>query len=112
MDENTMGFYQSGGDNVIARAFRALYRYLEKPEFLQPLYSIGLHSWILAACFFVNVQKRRKEVFITIPILVIVAGLLLGTPVYAEFRYAYPVFTTIPLISCVTLFSHKAETCH
>jgi len=104
MDENDMGFAQTGSNNLIGNAFRAMYRYLEKPEILQPLYSIGLHVWFVAICCFVNIQRGREEFLITIPILVIVAGLLVGTPVFAEFRYAYPVFTTVPLITCVTIF--------
>lgn len=104
VEENDYGIVWSGGSNIISRLFGALFRYLEKPEILQPLYSIGLHVWIVIACCLINVLKKKKEFLLTIPLLVLVVGLWLGTPVYAEFRYAYPVFTAVPVILSATLF--------
>ena len=76
---------------------------------LQPLYSIGLQIWIVIACCLLNVLKKREEFLLTIPMLVLVIGLWLGSPVYAEFRYAYPVFLTVPVIVCGTLFGAGVE---
>ena len=58
----------------------------------------------LLGCFLVNALKKREEVLLTIPILVLVVGLWLGTPVYAEFRYAYPVILTLPVILPLTVY--------
>ena len=107
--ENEFGIVQSGGGNLIARLYAALFRYLEKPEILQPLISIGLHVWIIIACGLVNVLKKRKEFLLTIPLLVLIVGLWLGTPVYSEFRYAYPMILSTPMILAATLY-HKEET--
>ena len=46
---------------------------------------------------------------IVVAILVLVVGLWLGTPVYAEFRYAYPVILTLPLLLAVTCCHHDGE---
>lgn len=108
VDSNDLGITWTGGDNGISRAFAALFRYLEKPAILQPLYSIGLQVWIVIACCLINVLKKREEFLLTIPLLVLIIGLWLGSPVYAEFRYAYPVFLTVPVILCGTLF-HDGE---
>lgn len=102
--ENTMGIMLTPGTNLIARLYAAMFRYLEKPAFLQPLTSIGLHVWALFGCFVLNVLKKRKEALLAIPLMVLVAGLWLGTPVYSEFRYAYPVFLSMPVILAVTVF--------
>lgn len=75
----------------------------------QPLISIGLHVWALFACLLVNVLHKRREALLCIPIVVLVVGLWLGTPVYAEFRYAYPVFVSMPLILGATLFAPEKE---
>ena len=40
-----------------------------------------------------------------VPVLVLVVGLWLGTPVYSEFRYAYPIILTAPLVLMTTLYS-------
>jgi len=105
--ENGYGITLTLGDNLIARLFAAVFRYLEKPAFLQPLTSIGLHVWALLGCAVVNARKKREELLLTIPLLVLVIGLWLGTPVYAEFRYAYPIFLGMPLILATTLFEIK-----
>ena len=49
--------------------------------------------------------KKKEEFLLSIPLLVLIFGLWLGTPVYSEFRYAYPMFVAMPLILAVTLFA-------
>lgn len=109
MQENAYGIANTAGGNLISRLFGAAFRYLEKPAFLQPLTSIGLHIWALITCTLVNALKKREEFLLGIPLLVLVAGLWLGSPVYAEFRYAYPVFVTMPLILGVTVFGKNSD---
>lgn len=104
VDTNDLGIISSGGGNAVSSLFTALFRYLEKPAILQPLYSIGLYVWIIFGCCLLNVWRKRKEFLLTIPIIVLIVGLWLGTPVYAEFRYAYPFFLTMPVILAATLF--------
>lgn len=95
-------------DNPINDLFAALFRYMEKPVILRPLYSIGLHAWIVVACCFVCAAKKRREFILTIPVLVLLAGLWIGTPVYAEYRYAYPMFTSCPIILLASMFSGES----
>ncbi len=104
LGENPYGIFQTPGENLVARVFAAAFRYLEKPEILQCLTSIGLHTWALVSCCVINVLKKRKEFLLTIPILVLIAGLWLGTPVYSEFRYAYPMILTMPVILLTTVY--------
>jgi len=107
MDPNPYGIVNTVGENLIQKLFAAAFRYLEKPAFLQPLVSIGLHVWALVACTLINVLKKREEFLLGIPLLVLVAGLWLGTPVYSEFRYAYPIILGMPLILAVTVFDKE-----
>lgn len=107
--DNSYGLTLTLDDNLVSRLYGAAFRYLEKPDFMQPLTSIGLHVWILIGCAVVNAMKKREEFLLTIPLLVLIAGLWLGTPVYSEFRYAYPVFLGMPLIIAVTLFEKRRE---
>ncbi len=108
MDANPYGIANAVEPNLIQKLFAAVFRYLEKPAFLQPLVSIGLHVWALVACTLVNALKKREEFLLGIPLLVLVAGLWLGTPVYSEFRYAYPVILSMPMILAATVFGKKA----
>lgn len=104
LEDNPYGIYQSPGNNLLARLYAALFRYLEKPAILQCLTSIGLHVWALIACCVICALQKRKECLLTIPILVLIAGLWLGSPVFAEFRYAYPMLLTMPVILTTTMF--------
>lgn len=104
MDGSVMGIFHSGGDNLIARLYAAWFRIAEKPAVLQVLYSIGIRVWALVACSLVNVLKKRRQWLIAVPVLVLIVGLWLGTPVYSEFRYAYPLILTSPLVLLTTLY--------
>lgn len=100
-----MGIVHSGENRIVTAAFGAWFRALEKPAALEPLYSIGLQVWILAACCLINALKKNRQWLIGVPALVLVVGLWLGTPVYSEFRYAYPIILTAPLVLMTTLYS-------
>lgn len=99
-----MGIVHSGENRIVTAAFGAWFRALEKPAVLEPLYSIGLQVWILAACCLINALKKNRQWLIGVPVLVLVVGLWLGTPVYSEFRYAYPIILTTPLVLMTTLY--------
>lgn len=101
--ENTFGVSATYGSNWISRLFDTYVMYWEKFDFLKLLTSIGLQVWILVSCTLVNALKKRKEFLLAIPLLVLAVGLWLGTPIYAEFRYAYPFFLAVPFLSVITI---------
>lgn len=98
---------QTPGDNLVAKLFAAWFRYVEKPAIFQCFTAIGLHVWALVSCAVLNGLKKREEGLLTVPILVLILGLWLGTPVFAEFRYAYPMILTMPVILAATVFEPK-----
>lgn len=105
--ENVYGLVASYGSNSIASLYAALFRYVEKLEILQPFTSIGLQVWAIVSCTLVNALKKRRELLLGIPLVVLAAGLWIGTPVYAEFRYAYPFFLAAPFLIAVTVWEKK-----
>lgn len=52
--------------------------------------------YALLALFAVASLKGWTERVLFLPVLVVLAGLWLGTPVFAEFRYACPIILTVP----------------
>lgn len=106
-DGGNLGIFHSGGENAVAGCYAALFRYLEKPIFLQGLYSIGLHVWALIALCLVGALKKRREILTAVPVLVLILGLWIGSPVYAEFRYAYPLMVSMPVILCAGLYGNR-----
>ena len=91
-------------ENPVRSLFEALFRYTEKPVILQPLYSIGLQIWVIIGCCFVCFARKREEFLTALPLVVLAAVLWVMTPVYAEFRYAYPMFAACPLILFMTAY--------
>lgn len=65
-------------------------------------WSIGLTTWLavfMAGAVFV--KKRSAFLLIFMPIAGVFLTLMIATPVFAEFRYYYCSFTTIPLLCLV-----------
>lgn len=66
---------------------------------LKPLVSIGFFVWsILIVLCSAIIKKDEKLALVTIPSLMVILTLLVATPVFSEFRYAYSVFCTAPVI--------------
>ena len=99
--ENGQGVVRTVHSRIAERVFMAAFKAYEKLPLLDALHSIGLHVWLLAASLIGCIARRRKEYLLALPALMIVVTLMLTTPVFCEFRYAYAVFTTLPVCLCL-----------
>ena len=77
-----------------------LYLWLfENVPLLQVFLSVGFHVWILLLALVAGIYSGNKsKLFIPIPSIMVIISLLIATPVYAEFRYAYSLFCILPFI--------------
>lgn len=67
--------------------------------FLQVFVSIGLFSWIaMGVCVVGMIFKRRDILLLSLFLLAIVLSLVIATPVHSELRYAYALFTGMPIL--------------
>lgn len=107
--ENDLGVVQTAGDNIISELILLIFFCINTPAFLKPLQSIGLFVWIAFACFGISFIRKKEECFIALPTIVIILGLWLATPVYAEFRFAYPVFLVVPVLLGSIMFAPKQD---
>ena len=107
MQENTFGFAKTSGNNIIAKLFDLYFAVTRQAMLFEPINSIGLQVWIAALCCYLNLRRKRPEYLLSLPLLLIIAGLLIGTPVYAEFRYAYPIFMACPFVAAVSIYQTK-----
>lgn len=81
-----------------------LWMYTDNPV-LQIFLSIGFHVWIVLILMVLCIVRRNREgLFLTIPLISIVISLLVSTPVYSEFRYAYAVFCCIPFLLAAVFY--------
>lgn len=105
----SQGIYRTEQSAVVAKWYNAWLSSWDESTFFQFTSSIGLFVWGVVALFLINVWKKRKEQVLFIPLLVVLIGLWIGTPVFAEFRYAYPIIVSFPLIVAVSLYSPKQD---
>ena len=110
VNKNTLGIHQTIRSQF---ANAAITMYLDSWEgscFLQLFLSIGLHVWgIVILAYRALVRKSKETLFITIPFLAVILTLLISTPVYSEFRYAYAVFCGFPFVLAVAFADNTAE---
>lgn len=81
----------------------------EEHYFLQFFVSIGFHVWIVMLLALYSIIQKKREVLLTIPLISIILTLMIATPVFSEFRYAYSIFTTLPLIIFATFYEPSPE---
>ena len=75
-----------------------------KVPYLGMFWSIGFMTWILVFMTgAVFVKKSKKFLLIYLPAVGVLLTLMIATPVFSEFRYAYCIFTGVPLF-CVIPF--------
>lgn len=88
---------------------KAFYKYgsIFERNMLVVFISIGLHVWILILLAVYSYKKRKLDWLIAVPALSVVLTLLISTPVFSEFRYAYSVFLTVPLMITAAFYEGK-----
>ena len=80
----------------------------ENTSLLQIFISIGFYVWIILLCLYNSIIKGNKgEILVAGIFLCVIISLLMATPVYAEFRYAYAIFCGEPFIIVSSLFGKK-----
>lgn len=79
---------------------------LKFQENYNKIWSLGMNTWLMFFAF-AYAAYRRKNVMLFVPYVMVLVSLLLATPVHAEFRYAYGIFTALPLLLCEGLGKEK-----
>ncbi len=104
--ENDLGIYSDPKLSGLPAA--AIDFYVKDPSsvpFFTSMTSRGYAVW--AAFLFAGialVRKNRQALLIFLPILLIWLTILISTPVYAEFRYLYSLFASLPLLFVAAFF--------
>ncbi len=73
-------------------------------QWFQTLYnrvwSLGMNTWLLLFALACTLYRGRRAIAFA-PCVMLLGSLLLATPVYNEFRYAYGVFVALPVLFSV-----------
>ena len=102
--ENDLEIEKIPQQNIVQKCFSGLFSLIQSSIFYLPFISIGLWEWILCAFGVVSFSQKRREAILYLPFILIVCTLLIATPVFSEFRYAYSIFTALPFLCVVGLF--------
>ena len=129
--DQTKGYWNAGYDNwrysfarmgedigvgkytvssTLQKVFYAYAELFEYVEILQPFVCIGFFTWLLLLVLYIGCRKKdRLSVILTLPSLAVVFTMLLGSPVYSEFRYVYAVFCCLPFLSVLIFRPEKSD---
>lgn len=72
------------------------------------VWSLGMNTWLLLAAFACALYRKR-EALVFVPCVMLIGSLLLASPVYNEFRYAYGVFVALPFLFSVCFGKEEAD---
>lgn len=101
------------GNTVSQKLKQATKAYLDifdNFEILRIFESIGLFTWALLALLYVAIKRKAKEhIFLILFPLLNLGTLLIATPVFADLRYAYSLFTCMPFLLVLTFTKSKKE---
>lgn len=97
--ENELGITQSVRVNFVRKTFDNYLWLFFNIKPLQILICIGFYVWGCVILGYVCLVRENKEGFFCVFLnLAIIFSLLISTPVFSEFRYAYAVFCCMPLL--------------
>lgn len=105
-DGSELGICNRVNSSLVNKMFNSYLSHFLKFPVLTPLVSIGFFVWCLLLFLYVAVIRKDKALaLLIIPSLMVVLSLLVATPVFSEFRYAYSIFCTMPVIGIMTFIS-------
>ena len=108
--KNDYGIYMTTKSEIYNDFTATLFGTMPRNDFLVMFLCIGMHVWAIGVLAFLSFLRRdKKGLFITLPVLAVIVSLLMATPVYSEFRYAYSVFTCFPFMLLAVLGSVKSN---
>lgn len=74
---------------------------------LSMCFSIGTAFWLIVICLGYKILKQEyKNILIYLPIFILWLTIV-ASPVFCEYRYAYPLFTTLPLYIALNFIKRK-----
>ena len=71
-------------------------------------YNVGWHVWLIVISVAYCIYKKRKDFIYALPALLLLGTLFIATPMHDEFRYAYTIYTCLPIIVFSCLAYKKA----
>lgn len=101
--ENDFGIVRSVKNDYAMNIMVGIADIVAANPFYGILRGIGINAWAIFGLALLNYFKgSKRKAFLSFPVMGIVATLLIATPLFSEFRYAYSIFTCIPFLTLIT----------
>lgn len=93
---NNYGIYLVVNSSLVESLITTYKSFVHNFELTRPLVSIGLHTWAAIIVLYLGIIKKNiNTILIITPLLGIIGTLIIASPVFCEFRYAYAIFTCL-----------------
>lgn len=110
IDQNPWGLRVTPRLPILQSALRQYLDVWESSYLTKLTLCLGAYFWLCLGCLFVGItRKDRAMVFGCLPYLTVVGLLAVGTPVFAEFRYGYPLVCGVPVLLGITVCALRGE---
>ena len=106
MNDNDWGLERTVVSEPLEEAVEGYMDAFNNVFVLQPFISMGLFTWIYVMLLVAGITSKKKELLVVVPVVAVVFTLMIGTPVWNEMRYAYPIFLCLP-ISVAAMFYER-----
>lgn len=94
---------------IVIKIEELVSKYLESP-LLGSFWCIATYTWGTICMFIYSLRRKNKVIILNYSLLLGIWGsLLISTPVYATFRYIYPLVIVFPLIVFMPYAEHNLE---
>jgi hypothetical protein len=107
MEQNSMGLEQR--PIIKGTIVSKIDSLIEKRDIplISMCFSIGMAFWIIVTCFGYRILKQDyKSMLIYVPLFILWLTIV-ASPVFCEYRYAYSLFTTLPLYISLNFIKRK-----
>lgn len=113
VEPNMHGIQKVVFSEYMDKFFQDYLRLFSTNRFLQIFLCIGFYVWVDLGLYFISVVKRSKiSLFLSLLILSIILSLVISTPVYAEFRYAYGILCSLPFVIVAVFHRKEGDECY
>lgn len=109
VEDNDLGIIQT--PLIKGKIVSKIDSYIEKREIplVSMLFSIGMAFWIIVISFGYELLTKNYKMIIPYIIILILWLTIVASPVFCEYRYAYPMFTALPMFIGMNFIKNKNQ---
>lgn len=105
--DNQFGLTRKVGNGLAVWLISFGVRILKMP-IIRIFLCIGVYTWMIVLCMYAAYVRRDRRAWFTAVLPAMIIGtLLVATPVFAEFRYAYGVIASMPMVATACFYPEK-----